>query len=111
MRPEPHAFEALAETFEHIYDTAGAHHQRLAEGGESFAQFHERLADERPVPRRAVRRFEDARLDDVERQHRPAASGLGERAVVGHAEVALEPDDLDRDAGSGRNAHRRRSTT
>jgi hypothetical protein len=41
------------------------------------------------------------RFHHQQRQHRPEPAGLQQRLVVGRAQVALEPNDLQRAHGAG----------
>lgn len=69
--------------------------ERLAKRREILAQFRCRLGEDAILPGRSVLLPPELGLDDPKRQDGTARGGLGERGVVGHAQVALEPDDVE----------------
>ena len=68
--------------------------QGLAKPSQRSRQLFEALRGEGPLSSGGVRLGPEPGLDDVQGQHRPGFGGQGQGAVVGDAQVALEPDHL-----------------
>ena len=101
VAPEPGDAELPAGSLQHLLHGAHPHHQGLTEPPQLRAQLLKALGAERPVARRGIVLPPELRLHHQQRQHRPEAAGLQQRLVIGRAQVAFEPDDLQRAHGAG----------
>jgi hypothetical protein len=103
---------------QHVDRLPHAQREARAAAGERGIQLDERLPQEVEVAARHLGLAPEPRLQDVERQHRmPGRRGGGERRVVVHPQVTLEPDDGDhrlairsrRRSGASRVSRKRRA--
>ena len=77
------------------YGLADADDQPRAAGAQAAIEIGEGVAQEGIVPAAGIRLRPKRGLDDVERQHRPAAGQRGDQwRMVVDPKVALEPDNL-----------------
>ena len=101
MAPEPGDAELPAGTLQHLLHRAHPHHQGLAEPGQFRSQLLQALGAEGPVASRGIVLPPKFRFHHHQRQHRSEVAGLQQRLVVDAAQVALEPNDLQRVHGAG----------
>ena len=91
--------QAIAAYFQAHPEDAPTDEAWQAQFGQRFAQGGERFFDKAPVPRRGIRRLPRRRFGNIQRQHRPGATGSSQGSMINHAQIALEPDKMD--GGSG----------
>ena len=71
------------------------HHQPATAGGEAAVQIGKAFNEKRELPPAGIGLRPQFRLDDIQRQHRPPTGARrGQRRMIMHAQVALEPDNL-----------------
>jgi len=78
---------------QHRHRRPHAQYQRRAQTAQIVAQVGKAFGDEGPLPGRGIGQFPVFRFDDVQRQDRPQTGRKGQRRMVGHPQVALEPDE------------------
>ena len=108
VRPQGGKSRRAVQFVQHRADIPPAQDQRLSQAGQVAVQRLQAAANERPVALGGVGLGPELGLDDIQRDHRAALSGNGQRAMVLHAEIALEPDQLRR-TGDGPGHGRTRS--
>ena len=101
MAPQPGHTELPAGPLQHLLHRTNPHHQGLTKPRQLRTQLHDAFGAEGPVPGGSIGLLPELRFHHQQRQHRPEAAGLQQRLVVGRAQVALEPDDLQRAHGGG----------
>jgi hypothetical protein len=101
MAPKPGHTELPAGPLQHLLHCAHPHDQRLTELRQFRSQLLQALGAEGPVASRGIGLLPKLRFHHHQRQHRSEPAGLQQRLVVEAAQVALEPNDLQRAHGAG----------
>ena len=91
--------QGLAQRLQHVHHLAAQAQQRQAQLGQRLAQRSQGFFDKAPLPGRGVVALPERGLGDIQRQHRPGATGGGQGGVVHSAQIALEPDKMNRVSG------------
>ena len=83
------------EIVQDLHGIAHPHHQPPATRGQAAVQIGQAFNKKRELPPAGIGLLPQFRLDDVERQHRPPTGARGgQRCMIMHAQVALEPGNL-----------------
>ena len=81
---------------EHVDDPAAPEHQRATQFTQRALQANQRFLQENEMRRGQFLAAVQFRFINVEAEHRAAPCGLGQRTVIVHAQIALEPHQLHR---------------
>jgi hypothetical protein len=95
MRPQAKPGHLPAEPIERFHNVSGPNNQRLAEFTTVVPQLRETFDGKRPASQRPVRLLPQLRLRDIEWKHRTIPRRLRQLCVIGNADIALEPNDLE----------------